>query len=112
MLIWVRKLKFYFPENHKKTLLFQSLLFLVFSRQDSKKWMKHIYLEIILIFKESNNWEEDEVGSLEVHLRNLYNNENFSNQIYHETSSNYDVITTSDNFFLYLSGLNYLTKII
>ena len=46
-----------------------------------------------------NNWEEDEVGSLEVHLTNLYDNENFSNQIYHETSSNYDVITTSDNFF-------------
>jgi len=46
-----------------------------------------------------NNWEENEVGSLEVHLTNLYYDENFSNEIYNETSSDYDVITTSENFF-------------
>ena len=46
-----------------------------------------------------NNWEENEVGSLEVHLTSFYDDENFSNEIYHETSSDYDIITTSDNFF-------------
>ena len=46
-----------------------------------------------------NNWEENEVGSLEVHLTSLFNNENFSNEIYHETSSDYDIVTTSDKFF-------------
>jgi len=46
-----------------------------------------------------NNWEENEVGSLEVHLTSLYDDENFSNEIYNETSSDYDIITTSENFF-------------
>ena len=46
-----------------------------------------------------NNWEENEVGSLEVHLTSLYDDENFSNEIYNETSSDYDVVTTSENFF-------------
>ena len=46
-----------------------------------------------------NDWEENEVGSLEVHLKSLYDDENFSNEIYNETSSDYDVITTSENFF-------------
>ena len=46
-----------------------------------------------------NNWEENEVGSLEIHLTSLFDNENFSDEIYHETSSDYDIVTTSDKFF-------------
>jgi len=46
-----------------------------------------------------NNWEDNEVGSLEVHLKKIDDDVNFSYEIYNETSSDYDIVTTSDNFF-------------
>ena len=45
-----------------------------------------------------NNWEDNEVGSLEVHLKKIDDDVNFSYEIYNETSSDYDIVTTSDNF--------------
>ena len=46
-----------------------------------------------------NNWEDNEVGSLEVHLKKIDDDANFSYEIYNETSSDYDIVTTSDNFY-------------
>ncbi|MFL2607818.1 MAG: ABC transporter permease [Flavobacteriaceae bacterium] len=46
-----------------------------------------------------NNWEDNEVGSLEVHLKKIDDDVNFSYEIYNETSSDYDIVTTSDNFY-------------
>ena len=46
-----------------------------------------------------NNWQENEVGSLEVHLTNFDDNEDLSYEIYNETSSDFDIITSSDKFF-------------
>ena len=46
-----------------------------------------------------NNWEDIEVGSLEVHLKKIDDDVNFSYEIYNETSSDYDIVTTSDNFY-------------
>ena len=46
-----------------------------------------------------NNWEDNEVGSLEIHLKKINDDVNFSYEIYNETSSDYDIVTTSDNFY-------------
>ena len=46
-----------------------------------------------------NNWEDIEVGSLEVHLKKIDDDVNFTYEIYNETSSDYDIVTTSDNFY-------------
>ena len=46
-----------------------------------------------------NNWEDNEVGSLEIHLKKIDDDVNFSYEIYNETSSDYDIVTTSDNFY-------------
>lgn len=46
-----------------------------------------------------NNWDDSEVGSLEVHLKKIDNDVNFSYEIYNETSSDYDIVTTSENFY-------------
>jgi lipoprotein-releasing system permease protein len=46
-----------------------------------------------------NNWEDNEVGSLEVHLKKIDDDANFSYEIYNETSSDYDIVKTSDNFY-------------
>jgi len=57
-----------------------------------------------------NNWEDDEVGSLEVHLTSKHDDENFSSEIYNETSSDYDIITTSDNFFTVFEWIKLFDK--
>ena len=46
-----------------------------------------------------NNWEDNEVGSLEIHLKKINDDVNFSYEIYNETSSDYDIVSTSDNFY-------------
>ena len=46
-----------------------------------------------------NNWQENEVGSLEVHLTNFEDNEDLSYEIYNEISSDYDIIESSEKFF-------------
>ncbi len=50
-------------------------------------------------FQRINNWKENDIGSLEVHLNNNDDVEDFSFEIYNETSSDYDVIRSSDKFF-------------
>ena len=63
MLIWVRKLKFYFPENHKKPFISVFTISGIFEtgfKEMDETYLLGDYTHIQRI----NNWEEDEVDLL------------------------------------------------